>query len=284
MNPVSAIPANAQHAAQDAAPWIERLARVGFVAKAILYMTVGALATIAALGLDRTTGIDGDTVGSRGAMGALFQAPFGRVLLYVIAAGLFGYATWRTIEAIMNPERKHGWKGVALRIRSAGVAIIHFGLAYSAVRIAMGNQQAAQDGQQTQHWAAKALSTPGGAAVLYGIALALAAYGAYQLYKAWRAKLNKQLSLGQLSYRARKWVVGISRFGIAARGVVFIATGGLVAKAVRDQNPSEAGGPTRSLQELFDFGTIPFVIIATGLIAYGVYQLINARYRRIQVA
>ena len=81
-------------------------------------MTVGALATIAALGLGRTTGIKGGTVGSRGAMGALLDAPFGRVLLYIIAAGLFGYAAWRTIEAIMNPERKHGWKGVASRIRS----------------------------------------------------------------------------------------------------------------------------------------------------------------------
>ena len=284
MNPASAIPAGAQQAAHNAAPWIEKLARVGFVAKALLYMTVGALATTAALGLGRTTGIQGRTVGSRGAMGALLQAPFGKALLYTIAVGLFGYAAWRTIEAIMNPERKHGWKGVASRIRSAGVALIHFGLAYSAVRIALGHVGAAQDGKQSQHWTAKALATPGGEAALYAVAIAVVGYGLYQLSCAWRAKLNKQLSLGAMSYRARKWVIGISRFGIAARGVVFIATGGLVAKAVRDHNPSEAAGPVRSLRELFSFGTIPFAIIAIGLIAYGIYQLINAKYRRIQVS
>ena len=285
MNPASAIPAQAQHAAHEAAPWIEKLARVGFVAKAILYMTVGALTTSAALRLLGTSApVEGKTVGSRGAMGELLGAPFGRVLLYIIASGLFGYAAWRTIEAIMNPEREHGWKGAALRIRSAGVALVHFGLSYSAVRIALGHQHAAQDGKQSQNWTAKALATPGGEAVLYGVALGLAAYGLYQLSKAWRAKLGKELSLGRLSYRARTWVVGISRFGIAARGVVFIATGGLVAKAVRDQNPSEAAGPVKSLRELFNFGPIPFGIIAVGLIAYGIYQLINAKYRRIQVA
>jgi hypothetical protein len=288
MNPASAIPANAQHAAHEVAPWIEKLARVGFVAKAILYMTIGALATSAALGLGGTVGTAGNarngTVDSRGAMSKLLEAPFGRTLLYVIAAGLFGYALWRVIEAIANPEGKHGAKGVALRLRSAGVAIIHFGLGYSAVRIAMGSQQAGDQGKQTQHWAGRALTSETGTMALYAIALGLAGYGAYQLYKAWRAKLNKHLALGSLSHTARMWVVGVSRFGIAARGVVFITTGGLLAKAVRDHNPSQVGSPTESLKKLVDFGTIPFVIIAVGLIAYGVYQLINAKYRRINVA
>lgn len=285
MSPASAIPAGAEHAAHEAAPWIEKLARVGFVAKAILYMTIGALAVSAALGLGGTAGSPREgTVDSRGAMAKLLEAPFGQMLLYIIAGGLFGYAAWRMIEAIMNPERKRGAKGVALRLRSAGVSVIHFGLGYTAIRLAMGERGAARDGHQAQHWTAKALASETGQMALYGVALALAAYGAYQLYKAWRAKLNKHLSLGQMSHRARKWVIGISRFGIAARGVVFIVTGGLVAKAVRDHNPSEVGSPTHSLREIVNFGTIPFAIIAAGLIAYGVYQLINARYRRIHVA
>lgn len=284
MDPASAIPAGAQQVAHEVAPWIESLARVGFVAKAILYMTVGALATSAALGLDGTAPDPrSGTVGSRGAMGKLLEAPFGRTLLYIIAAGLFGYALWRVIEAIMNPEGKHGWTGAAMRIRSAGAAIIHLGLGYSAIRIAMG-QHAGDHGRQTQHWTARALTSETGQMALYAIALGLAAYGAYQLYKAWRAKLSKHLSLGRLSYRARKWVVGISRFGIAARGVVFITTGGLVAKAVRDHDPKQVGSPAHSLRELVELGTGPFVVIAVGLIAYGIYQLINARYRRIQVS
>jgi hypothetical protein len=273
MSPASAIPAGAQQAAEEVAPWVAKLARVGFVAKALLYITVGALA----IGAARPTG-------SRGAMGALLAAPFGRVLLYVVAAGLFGYAVWRLIEAIMNPEGERGWKGAATRVRSAGIAVIHFGLCYSAVRIAIGHAGAAQEGAQSQHWTARALATPGGEVALYAVALGVAGYGLYQLYRAWRAKLSKHLSLGQLSFRARRWVIGTSRFGIAARGVVLVVTGGLVAKAVRERDPSEAAGPAKSLRELFELGRIPFVIIAVGLIAYGVYQVINARYRRIRVA
>jgi hypothetical protein len=285
MNPASAIPAQAQQAAQEAAPWIEKLARVGFVAKALLYMTIGALATSAALGLGITTASNArnGAVGSRGAMSALLGAPLGQTLLYIIAVGLFGYAAWRTIDAILNPEGKRGWKGVGVRVRSASIAIIHFGLALSAVRIAMGSQGAAQDGNQTRLWTGRALATPGGEIALYAIALGIVGYGLYQLYNAWRAKLDKRLALGRMAHRARTWVVRISRFGIAARGVVFVAMGGLLAKAVQAHDPAQAQTPAQSLGSLFDFGTIPYVIIAVGLIAYGVYQLINAKYRRIQV-
>jgi hypothetical protein len=286
MNPASAIPAHAQQAVDEVAPWIEWLARLGYLAKALLYMTVGALATCAALRLFGTAPpMEGKTVGSRGAMGKLLDAPAGHLLLYVMAAGLFGYGLWRLIDAIMDPEH-HGTKlkGIVKRVRNAGIAIIHFGLGYSAVRIAMGHYSAAQDGKQSQHWTARALATTGGKYALYAIGLGLAGYGLYQLYCAAKAKLDKHLSLGRMADGSRRLVVGISRFGIAARGVVFIATGGLVAKAVRDHNPSDAAGPVRSLRELFNFGTIPFAIIAVGLIAYGIYQLINAKYRRINVA
>jgi hypothetical protein len=285
MDPASAIPSGAQHAAREAAPWIARLARLGFVAEALLYMTVGALATSAALRLFGTHApLPGKTVGSRGAMAELLAAPAGQVLLYIIAVGLAGYATWRLIEGILDPERNgHDPKGIAKRASSIGVAIIHYGLAYSAVRIAMGHLGSADDGSQTQHWTARALATPGGAYVLYGVALAVAGYGMYQLYCAARAKLDRDLALN-LSYRTRRWVIAISRFGIAARGIVFIVTGGLVAKAVREHNPAQAAGPTRSLRQLVELGTVPFLIIAVGLIAYGVYELLNAKYRRIRVA
>jgi hypothetical protein len=248
-------------------------------------MTVGALATMAALRLGGTPTNTQRPVGSRGAMAALVEAPLGRVLLGIIAVGMFGYAAWRMIEAIEDPERHgHTLKGIALRVRSAVVVLIHVGLGYSAVKIAMGHVVAAQDGRNTQHWAARALATPGGTMVLTAVALGLVAYGLYQLYCAWRAKLGSELSLSALSDRARRFVIATSRFGIAARGVVFIATGGLVARGVRDRNPAEATGSARSLRELFELGTGPFVIVAIGLIAYGVYQLINAKYRRIVVA
>lgn len=286
MQSASAIPASAREAVDNARPWIERLARLGYLAKALLYATIGALATSAALGLGSTaTHAHGQHVGSRGAMGALLAAPFGRVLLWVLAAGLLGYGLWRLIEAVADPERHgHDWKGIAVRVRAGVVAMIHFALCYSAVKIALGHLAAARDGQQTEHWTAKALATPGGEIVLYGVAGGLAAYGVYQLYRAWKAKLSDRLSLGRLSFQARRALVWVSRFGIAARGVVFITAGTLFIVAVHEHDPAKADSPTQALWKVFELGTIPFVVVAVGLIAYGVYEVIEARYRRIDIA
>ncbi|HUS32687.1 MAG TPA: DUF1206 domain-containing protein [Kofleriaceae bacterium] len=295
----SAISGAADNAIHEAKPWLEKLARAGFVAKGLLYMTIGALATAAALGLGRSTtgqmsaaGHAGpaSTMGQRGAMAALLQAPAGRALLIAIAVGLFGYAAWRFIEAIRDPmhharsENKKKAKGILKRLRSAALGIIQVALGISALKIAFGNIEAANDGKASAHWTGKALATPGGELVLWAIAGGLVAYGVYQLYKAWASKLSKELMLGRLSSGARRLVIGASRFGIAARGIVFATTGILVGRAILQRDPQQVKGIKASLIELLELGRWPFAIVAMGLIAYGIYQLINARYRRIEIA
>jgi hypothetical protein len=267
----------AANAVREVAPWIVKLARLGFVAKALLYMTIGVLACAAALRLGGTPG-----TGSRGAMATLVDAPFGHVLLVVIAIGLFGYAAWRLVQGISDPENNgNDAKGIARRVRSIGVGLVHAALGVSAIKLAWGDASAAQDGARSQDATAHALATPGGEIALWAIAGGFVAYGGYQLYKAWKAKLNKQLALGPMSSRMRRFVIGASRFGIAARGIVFGTIGVLLARAIQNHDPRQARGVKQAMLELFSFGRWPFLFVATGLIAYGVYQLINARYRRI---
>ena len=76
----------------------------------------------------------------------------------------------------------------------------------------------------------------------------------------------------------------MSRFGIAARGVVFCFIGFFLIRAVLRHDAAEAGGLRESLDALANLGRWPFVAVALGLVAYGVYELVNARYRRISVA
>ncbi len=271
---------SASAAAHDAAPWVERLARVGFLAKSILYMTIGVLAARAAYGSAGKA--DGD---SRSAMESLLTAPFGRVLMGIIALGLIGYSLWRLADAILDAE-DHGRdaKGIALRVKAFVIAVIHLGLAYTAAGLALGKiGDAGNSGEESRNWTARALELPGGVYLLWGVAAAFVGYGGYQLYRAFKAKLSKQLELGKMTREAGRWVIGVSRFGIAARGIVFGTIGVLFARAARSHNANEAGGLSDSMRELIELGRWPFIVISLGLVAYGVYQALNARYRRIHV-
>jgi hypothetical protein len=270
---LTAMGANAK---RNAAPWIEGFARAGFVAKAILYFTIGALASAAALGQG------GKATDTHGALATIFHAPFGRVLLGLIAVGLVGYAIWRIIEGVADPER-HGTKakGIAVRIGAVGRGLLHLALAGSAAKLAL--MQASKPTDHHVEWTRKVMSLPAGKWLVWAVALGLLGYAAWQLYCAVQSKLAKQLELGTCSAPMRRWLVGISRFGIAARGVVFGAVAVMLARAASQFDPREAGGGGKALRELFELGRWPFLAIGLGVIAYGVYQLVEARYRRIRV-
>jgi hypothetical protein len=257
----------------EIAPWVERLARVGYAAKALLYGTVGVLAAQAALGEG------GQTTDSRGAMREVLQAPFGRALLWIIALGLVGYAVWRVVQGITDPERR-GNEPKALAIRGSYVArgLLHLGLALSAFRMASGRGDSGGQGGQ-QELTARAMGSTGGEALVW---LAGAGVLGYGLYRAYAAKLSKQLDLGRMSAETGRWAIGISRFGIGARGVVFALTGGFLLRAAMQHDPQQAGGVSDSLRRLGEMGRWPLAVVAVGLVAYGAYELLNARYRRIQ--
>jgi hypothetical protein len=95
--------------------------------------------------------------------------------------------------------------------------------------------------------------------------------------------MRKHLRLAELPENLRRWVLGISRFGIAARGVVFCLIGYFLAQAALKHDPAQAGGLRESLRTLAQTGKWPFAVVAFGLIGYGVFELVNARYRSIRV-
>jgi hypothetical protein len=114
-------------------------------------------------------------------------------------------------------------------------------------------------------------------------AASVTGYGVYQLYRSYAPKLGRQLDLSRLPDPARRWVVGVSRFGIGARGVVFCLIGFFLARAAARHDAAQVGGVRESLGALANIGRWPFVLVALGLVAYGVYELVNARYRRINL-
>jgi hypothetical protein len=258
----------------DAGHMIERLARLGYAAIGVVYMIVGGLAAAAGFRGGGATG------GHDTAFQFILQQPFGRIALAVIAAGLAGYVLWRFISAATDSEhRGSDAKGLAIRAGSVGRGLAYAAICVEVIRIlARGGSSGSGGDQQARHWTATIMDKPFGRWLILAVGLGVVAYGAYQLWAAWDAKLSKRLSLGQMDDRVRRKVVAISRFGIGARGVVFFVIGGSLVIAGLKHNPNAAHGTSGALAAM---PPLLLGFVGIGLIAYGVYALVNARYRRI---
>jgi hypothetical protein len=267
---------------------VEWLARVGFVAKGLLYGTVGTLAACAGLGNG------GETTDTRGAMGQLVTLPFGELVLFGIAVGLVGYGVWRIVEGFADPDnRGSDAKGLTLRASFVVRGLLHLLLAWSAAKFALdmpssfsigpGVPGGSASSGESEQATAYALSFPAGEWIVMAIAACIGGFGAWQVIRAFRAKLNRNVSKGEIAQEGGAWLIVVSRIGIAARGLVFMAIAWLLGKAGLQNDASQSGGVDQGLDVFANLGRIPLIAIGAGLVAYGVYQLLSARYRRIRV-
>ncbi len=268
----------ANRAVREAAPWIERLGRFGYAARGVVYALVGWFAALAA------AGEGGGITDKRGVLNWIEEAPFGKFLLIAIAVGLAGYALWRFIQAIRDTERKGSdTKGLAVRAAFFVIGLIYAALAFSAVRIATTAGDGGGDARRS--WTAWLLQQPFGPWLVALAGAAVIGVGLYQFYKAYTAKFREKLKPGEMSGDEQKWVTRIGRFGLAARGVVFGITGGFLIVAAVESDASETrglGGALRALAEQ-PYGPWLLGVTAAGLIAYGIFSMIQARYRRMVV-
>ncbi|MGH9631148.1 MAG: DUF1206 domain-containing protein, partial [Bryobacteraceae bacterium] len=259
-------------------PWTERLARLGFAAKGVVYIIIGVLAAMAGLG------IGGETTNTKGAVQQIGQQPFGQVLLAFVAAGLLGYSFWRIFEGVTDAENKGSdVKGLALRTGFVASGVVHAGLALFAIRLLMGSP--ASSGDQTADWTATLMSQPFGV-FLVAIAGAVAiGVGFGQFFTAHKEKFRENLRLGQMNSSGKEWAIRAGKFGHYSRGVVFCIIGIFLIIAARRADPSEAKGLDGALVTLSrqPYGPYLLVAVALGLVAYGAYMLVEARYRRVRL-
>lgn len=254
---------------------LETLARFGYGARGVVYGLVGGLALLAAFGSGGQAG------GSRSALQALLAQPFGQVWLFLIALGLFGFCTWRVVEAVTDADRRGSdMKGWAIRAGHLIGGAIYAGLALSALNLALGQGTGGGEDQSAQDWTVWLMSKPFGPWLVGLVGIGIAATGLGFAWKAWRGDVAAYLVLPP---DRKNWIAFLGRMGFVARGVVFVIVGGFLILAALNHSSAEVhglGGALKTLQRQ-PYGWILLALTAIGLFAFGLYGLVQARYRHI---
>lgn len=258
-------------------PWIERLARSGYAAKGVVHITTGLLAIQVALGLG------GQVTDSEGALKIIVTQPFGQFLLLGIAVGLVGYVVWCLVQAIIDPE----YQGTAPhrvipRLGYASSGLSYAGLAFAAAKTIAGIQDT-DSANSSASWTAQLLAQPFGYYFVALVGAIVMTVSFSYFYSAYNAKFFEQFQLIEMSQVEIVWVTHLARLGMSARGSVFGVIGIFLIQAAQQYDPQEVKGLGGALQAIAGqpFGLFLLGVIAIGLIAYGMYELVLARYRRI---
>lgn len=268
----------ARDTVREASPGLIWLGRCGFAAKGAVYVLIGVAAARAALGT-------GDqTIDSHGAFGRIVEMPLGPWLLGAVALGLVGYTVWRTVQALLDTERK-GSEPKGLWVRGAYLlsATIHATLTLAAVRLLIGAGESTSGDSVAQDSTARLLEQPFGPWLVALVGLGLIGSAAFQVRRAVTTEFRDRLQTSSMSAREQVLAVWAGRFGHVARGATFAIMGLFLVLAAFRKNPDEAKGLAGALNALADqpYGPLLLGAVACGLVMYGVFMFIEARYRRI---
>ena len=256
---------------------LETFARLGYASKAVIYAVVGGLAIAAAANRG------GRITDTSGALRVVLSQPFGRVVLVVLAAGLLGYAVWRLLDAVMDPDRSGtSPAGLVARIGNAVRGLIYGALGLEAIRLLRGLR--GSSGNEAELWTARIMDLPLGDWAIGLTGLVIAGYGASEVVHSFKGKRDPLLDYSALAPGVRTAARRISRFGVGSRGVILGALGFFLVRAAVEHDPSQASGTRESIVSLAGMveGRWVLAAIAAGLLAYAVDQALHAGCRRIR--
>ena len=255
-------------------PAVHGLARAGLAARGIIYLLIGVVAILVALG--RST----QQADQQGALQLLAGKPYGLVALVLLGIGFAGYALWRLSEAAFGVTGDG--RGAGPRLKSLAQAVIYAFFAFLTFEVISGRTDGTQT-QRQQDITATVMQHPGGRWVIGIAGLIVVVCGLVLVLDGFRRKFMKYLQTAQMSRRTRRVVAILGEVGTIARGLVFALAGVLVVEAAVTHDVGKSGGIDKALLTLRDqpFGPFLLTLAAVGLIVFGIYGLCEARWRKV---
>ncbi|MBO9198272.1 DUF1206 domain-containing protein [Rhizobium sp. 16-449-1b] len=251
-------------------PGFDWLARSGYGARGIVFLLVAGLATFSIFG--------GGKADTKSALDVLLEQPLGTVWLTLIALGLIGFVAWRLAQSLANADgHDDSLKSYTVRAALFGSAVTYIGLAVYAFQKALGIGSSSEGGEHT--FAAWAISQPFGRYLVGAIGVGFLIGGAVTAFKGITRRFERYLDLENSHL-----LLLICVYGLVARGAVFAIVGAFFCYAAITVDPSQAGSMSDALTWIrqLPFGSVLYLAVATGLAAFGLYNLVEARYRRVK--
>jgi hypothetical protein len=251
------------------------LARAGYVSRGVIYALIGVLAFRLAEGFGTAR------PNQQGAMNKIAHEPFGHALLLATAIGLGGYALWRLSQALIGHTPEYGRHSATDRIGAFGSFVAYAAFCALAVTILTGT--ASNSSSKPSKTTAGVLHWPAGREIVAGAGLVFLGIALYQAYLGLSKRFLHYSKTSEMGGATLKTFTAIGVVGLVARAVAFALIGLFAIKAARDYNPKDAVGIDGALTRLTHhaYGTTALIVVAIGLIVFGVYSLADARYRKI---
>jgi hypothetical protein len=258
-------------------PALELLERLGYAVRGALYGVMGLLALLIvfSVGGGKTTDLTGSLV-------VLVSNPWGKFVLIVAAVGLTAYSLWGFTRAIYDPlHRGSDPSGYLARLGFVSSALSYAAIVIFAVQLLAGSGATTNDG--TQKTIAAVLTHPAGGALTVLIGLIVIGVGLGQFVEAYRATFARDLKGTEMSATTRDVAVKLGRFGMFARGVIFLVIGWFVVQAGIHHDPAQTQGFSGAFVFLLDqpFGRVLLGIVALGFVALGLHSFACARWIKL---
>jgi hypothetical protein len=256
---------------------LELAARLGLVARGVIYVLIGVIAVQIAFG-------DGGQADRGGALAQIASQSYGAVVLWLLVIGFAGLALWRLSEALFGATGPDGHQSTE-RLKSLARAVLYGFFFVTTLRLVTGSSSGAtaNGNSQSKAWTARLMEFPGGRFLVGAVGLGVVLVGLYLVREAWKREFLHRMDLAGAPSGTRSVVEKLGLVGgIARGGVVSLAGVFLVVAAVRF-SPSKAEGIDGTLRALAQTALGPWLLVAVaiGLVAFGVFSWCEARWRRI---
>jgi Domain of Unknown Function (DUF1206) len=258
-------------------PYGKAMARWGLVSKGALYVLVGVIAADVAIA-------GGHRLRDRGgAVATLADTWYGKALILLLAIGLAGYAAWRFAQGVLGRPleggKKEGWlKRIGYFARSGWYLFLLW-----VVLAALAGADEESGSREEDRATARVMDWPLGRWIVAAVGLAILGAGVFNYWRGITQSFKKKLKLRKMSEAEEKSFTVIGMVGHIARGTVFGLIGFFLVRAAWLYDPNEAVGLDGALAEILrqDYGDTMLGIVSAGLIAYGLYCFVEARYREV---